>query len=153
MNEKSKNILCYIGLFVFGLWAIGASVTAGIGWSRYHSVAGELSAVRSAKPTESLQLNLARAETERDAAFRQLDLANQRIDALEQHGQRTIRLANEGIGLIQSARSTTGDIAETVKQLRDNYNQLASIIIRIADNYNTAPGESESGIGADAGKQ
>jgi hypothetical protein len=153
MNEKSKNILCYIGLFVFGLWAIGASVTTGIGWSRYHSSASELSAIRSAKPTDSIQLNLAKAETERDAAFRQLDLANQRIDTLEQYGQRTIGLANEGIGLIQSARSTTGDIAETVGQLRDNYNRLAAIIIRIADNYNAAPGESESGFGSDAGKQ
>jgi hypothetical protein len=153
MNEKSKNILCYIGLFVFGLWAIGASVTAGIGWSRYHSAASDLSAIRSAKPTDSIQLNLAKAEIERDTAFRQLDLANRRIDTLEQYGQQTIGLADEGIGLIQSARSTTGDIAETVRQLRDNYNQLAAIIIRIADNYNTAPGEYKSSIGTYAGKQ
>jgi hypothetical protein len=153
MNEKSKNILGYIGLFVLGLWAIGASVTAGIGWSRYHSAASELSAIRSAKPTDSIQLNLTKAEIERDATFRQLDIANQRIDSLEQCGQRTIGLADEGIGLIQSATSTTGDIAETVRQLRDNYNQLAAIIIRIADNYNAVPGESESGIGADTGKQ
>jgi hypothetical protein len=153
MNEKSKNILCYIGLFVFGSWAIGASVTAGIGWSRYYSAASDLSAIRSAKPTDSIQLNLAKAETERDAACRQLDLANQRIDALEQCGQRIIGLADEGIWLIQSARSTTGDIAETVRQLQDNYNQLATIIIRIADNYNAVPGEFESDIGSDAGKQ
>jgi hypothetical protein len=153
MNEKPKNILWYIGLCVLGLWAIGASVTAGIGWSRYNSTARELSAIRSAKPVEAIQLNLAKAEIERDAAFRQLDLANRRIDALERYGQRIIGLANEGIGLIQSARATTGDITETVRQLRDNYNRLAAIIIGIADSYNAAPGESESGIGADAGKR
>jgi hypothetical protein len=153
MNEKSKNIFCYIGLFVLGLWAISASVTAGIGWSRYHSAAGELSAIRSANPTGAVQLDLAKAETEYDAALRYLDLANQRIDTLEQYRQQTIGLANEGIGLIQSARSTTGDIAGTVNQLRDNYNQLAAIIIRIADNHNAAPGEFESGIGSDASRQ
>jgi hypothetical protein len=151
MNEKSKNIFyCYIGVFVLGLWSIGASVAAGIGWSFYHSAAGELSAIRNAKPAESIQFDLAKAETEHDAAFRELDLANQRIEILERNRRRTIELANEGIGLIQSARSTTGDITETVRQLRDNHNRLATIIIRIADNYNSAPGEFESGIGTDA---
>jgi hypothetical protein len=153
MNGKTKSTLFIIGLIVFGLWGICASVAAVVFYSGRDKARSELSAIRSAKPADSLQLNLARAETERDAAFRQLDLANQRIDALERYGQRTIGLADEGIGLIQSARSTTGDIAETVGQLRDNYNRLAAIIVRIADNYNVAPGESESGVGADAGER
>ena len=150
MNEKSKITLCYIGLFVLGLWAIAATISGGIGWARYNTATSELSEIRSAKPTDGIQLNLTKAETERDAALRQLDLANQRLDSLEQYRQRTVELVDRGIGLIRSARSTTGDIAGTVSQLRNNYNRLAEIIIGIAGNNSGVAGKSESGVGADA---
>lgn len=141
MNEKSKITLCCISLCVLSLWAVAATISGGIAWARYNAAAGELSAIRNAKPADAIRLNLAKAETERDAALRHLDLANQRIDALELYRQRTIELADTGLGFIQSARSTTGGIAGTVSQLRDNYNRLAEIIVRIAGNNNGAAGK------------
>jgi predicted nucleic acid-binding Zn-ribbon protein len=152
MHEKTKSNLYRIGLIAIALWAVSASIAAGVFYHGRNTARTELAAIQKAKPVSELQndfdaISKRNTELERlnGGLANELDKATGFINDIRKHAER-------GRGLILDAGQTTNDIRDTVIRLQDRdrrftkftqqlLNLLASRAELGGSDGRTAPGE------------
>ena len=133
MNEGQKGVFTRIGVGLLAVWAVSASIAAGIGWARCHSAETRLAEIRAAPADTELRANLD-AISKRNA---ELEQSNAGITAELVNAERFIRdirqFAERGRGLISDARQTTLDIRDTVSRLQDRDRRFTSFARQLLD--------------------
>jgi hypothetical protein len=142
MDEKTRTNLYRIGLIVVGLWAISASIAAGIFYYGRNTVRAELAAIREEKPDSELQSDLdsvSSRNTELERVNRELsaEIRSALASNIELTGiiDRASGLAESGQQLVRDTQQSIIGVTGTVEQLRDNYNRLTIFAIRSEGNY------------------
>ncbi len=156
MNEKTKTNLFIISLIAVALWAVSVSIAAGIFFHGRNTARDELTAIREATTDERLQSNLDSIST-RNVELERInkDLSDELRTASAVNTKltgiidRAARLAESGRQSVQEARQSVDGASGTVNELRNNYHQLANLVITSERNYNAIIGEL--GKGADVG--
>jgi hypothetical protein len=142
MNEKTKTTLFVIAIIVLGLWGIGVSIAAGVFRYGRDKARSELVAIREAPADANLQAAIdslaernSNLQRDNDGLTAELTDANANTARLTGIIDTATGLANGGLQSIRNARQSTGGITNTVGDLRNNYNRLASLAIASETNY------------------
>jgi hypothetical protein len=157
MNEKItfdyvKTHLFAIVLFIVALWAVSASIAAGIFYHGRNTARAELSAIKEAPVVSFLQSDIdsiARRNAELERFNRELSTE---LRTAADAGTKLAGIINNAAGLAESGRKSLRDagqsvsgIAGTVNELRNNYQRLAELVIASERNYSAIIGELNRG--------
>ncbi len=152
MNEKTKTNLYRISLVVIGLWAISASVAAGIFYHGRNTARTELAEIRTANPgiilqsdLDALYANNVQLIAINEALSSELEYARTSTTELSFIIDRATGLAESGRQSLLDTRQSITGITNTVEQLRNNYQQLTDFVVRSESNYNAIIDELNKG--------